>query len=376
MIPIYTPYLNKEILKYAHNALDSTWISSKGEYVCKVEDIFSKNHSISDFRINSALTCSNGTTAMHLVAKVLKKAHPLVTKIIVPNNVYVASWNAFLYDKEFTLEVVETDLNTWNYDLDKLYDKLSIENLETTALLVVHNLGNILDVPKIQRDWKGIIVVEDNCEGLTGKYDGKPSGSMSLASAVSFFGNKTITSGEGGIVVAADKWKSYLYKLRGQGQTTTRYIHDELGYNYRMTNVQAALLLGQIEKINEIKEMKKRVFSLYKNFLCDITEILIQEIDPNTVHSNWMFGVRIIGNESYEKLEEFMNKNCVEIRPMFYHIHTHEHLKNIPIFGGDKIAHQISKECVMLPSYPELQDHEISHICNLLKQYVKSIGSK
>lgn len=370
MIPVYEPYLTKEILQYAHDALDSTWISSKGEYISKTEAQLSGMHSVGDYRVNTALVCCNGTAATHLVAKVLRQSCPKVTKIIAPNNVYVAAWNSFLYDKEFELEVVETDPKTWNFDLDKLYEKLGTCNLETTALLAVHNLGNIVNVPKIQRDWKNIVVVEDNCEGFSGVYDGKPSGSVSLASSISFFGNKTITSGEGGAVITTDKWKSFLYKLRGQGQTNTRYIHDELGYNYRMTNVQAALIYGQLLQIDNIKKMKNGVFSMYRALFSDIDEITFQVSEPNTIHSDWVFGVRIKDNKSYDALEEFMHQNYIDVRPMFYHIHRHQHLKNVPVFGGSEVANKLSNECVLLPSHPTLKEHEICHVSNVLKQYI------
>lgn len=369
MIPVYKPYLPTEVLKHAHEALDSTWISSKGPYITNVEKILSEMHTVSDVRINVATTTNNGTTAMHLVARLLKKNKPNITTIIVPNNVYVAAWNAFLFDKNYTLEAVEADPYTWNYDMDKLYEVLATKDLETTALLVVHNMGNVVNVPKIQRDWKGLVVVEDNCEGLFGKYEDKPTGSVSLAAAISFFGNKSVTSGEGGAVIADNHDQGFLYTLRSQGQSEDRYIHNELGYNYRMTNVQAALLYGQLSMRDKIFRMKKNVFSMYKDLLLNIDEVQIQQKDPNTKHSKWMFGIHVNGGDYYE-VEKFFNANHIEVRPMFYPIHRHSYLRDIKVHGGCDVATTLNKECVILPSYPELQDHEIAHVVNTLKQYL------
>jgi len=338
-----------------------------------VERYLSQKHSNSDVRINNALVCCNGTAATHLVARVLHKAYPKIKKLIVPNNVYVAAWNAFLYDGAFELEAVDADLDSWNWDTEKLYEVLAKSDLETTAVLVVHNIGNIVHVPKLLNDWKGLVVVEDNCEGFMGMYDLHYSGTLSFASSVSFFGNKTATSGEGGAIIVPDSYKGYIYKLRSQGQSDTRFLHDEFGYNYRMTNIQAAILHGQLLNINEIRNHKVRVFSLYEHLLGDVDEISFQKPAPDTQHSHWMFGIRIKGNKNYEDIEKFFNKHYVDVRPMFYPINAHKHLQSIASHGGTNVAAQLNRECVILPSYPELQDHEICHIANVVKSYIGNL---
>lgn len=373
MIPVYKPYLTKENLKYAHEAIDSTWISSKGEFISKVEELLSNFYHIGDARINTVLTTNNGTTALHLIARLLKEKYPKINKIIVPNNCYVAAWNAFLFDKNYKLQAVEADINTWNISIPLLYDLLSKSDLETTALLVVHNLGNIVNVPQILRDWPGLIIIEDNCEGLMGKYESYQSGSLSFASAISFFGNKNITSGEGGAIVTSNNHQGFLYKLRSQGQSDTRFIHDELGYNYRITNIQAAILYGQLEDYNFIQQKKNEVFNLYKNLLKDINGIEFQLIEKNTTHSNWMIGVRIDKNKKFSDIENFFKLQYIEVRPMFYSIDSHKHLTHIESFGGCQIAKRLNNECVIFPSYPELQDHEIRHIVNSLKLYIENM---
>lgn len=372
MINVYEPYLNESNLEHAHKALDSTWISSRGEYITEVESILSNYYSVDDFNRGKALLTSNGTTALHLCARLLDKAYPKIKKIIVPNNVYVAAWNAFLFDKKYELEAIDADIDTWNVDLDALYSKLSSEDLEETALLVVHNIGNIVNVPKIKRDFPNLVIIEDNCEGFFGEYEGMPSGSASFTSAISFFGNKNITSGEGGAIIASERYHDYLFSLRGQGQSSTRFIHDELGYNYRITNVQAAILYGQFDDMTIIKSLKNKVFDQYKKNLkhiVDYGDLKLQTIDPDTKHSQWMFGVRIPNNKSYIDIEKYFKSNHIEVRPMFYPINQHAHLKNIKC-NSSSVAKQLNNECVILPSYPTLKDHEICHITNTLKAYI------
>lgn len=369
MIPVYKPFLNQEILKYAHDALDSTWISSKGDFINHIESNLRKYHTVNDVRVNTALTTNNGTSAMHLAARLLKHQYPKIKQIIVPNNVYIAAWNAFLFDKNFELKAVEADPNTWNYNNQTLYELLDSVDIETTALLVVHNLGNIINVPKIKRDWEGLVIIEDNCEGFFGEYEGKPSGSESFASALSFFGNKNITSGEGGAIITENVNYGYLYNLRSQGQSNVRFIHNELGYNYRMTNVQAAILYGQFRNRKAIASKKEHIFNLYFDLLKEVDEITFQSLEENTKHSKWMFGVKV-KNSTYNNLEEFFHSNYIDVRPMFYPINKHKHLKDILTYGDEGVAEKINKECVVLPSYPDLENHEISHIVNTLKQYL------
>jgi len=369
VIPVYEPYINKDILKYAHEALDSTWVSSKGSYIFDVEKELTSFHYIGDVKVNNALTCCNGTAATHLVAKALKNFHPNIKNIIVPNNVYVAAWNAFLFDKEFNLIPIEADINTWNIDLNILYELLEKVDISNTALLVVHNIGNIINVPKIQRDWKELIIVEDNCEGFLGKYENLYSGTVSFASSLSFFGNKTLTSGEGGAVIAGTECQRFLYKMRSQGQSDERFIHDALGYNYRMTNVQAGLLKGQLEYLNTIKSLKQNVFKRYRELLSDVVEVSFQKVEKNTNHSNWMFGIRI-KDSNYNDIENHLASNFIEARPMFYPINRHAHLSHMKSFGGIDVAVKLNKECIILPSYPELKDHEICHVVNCIKDFI------
>jgi len=362
-IPIYQPYLPKKSLKYAHDAIDSGWISSLGKYknLCeeKLKEMFGYKY---------LLLVNSGTTAIHLVAKCLKYKYPHIERVIVPNNIYCAGWNAFLYDKEFKLFCSTIDEKTWNIDLKHVKLK------PTDAILIVHNLGNIYNIPKLKRETNNeITIVEDNCEGLGGVHERTYSGTESLCSSISFFSNKNITSGEGGAFCTGDEdVYNYANLIHGQGQSSKRYVHNVLGNNFRMTNIQAALLLGQLEMFDEIMEMKRNIFYNYRKELSQIENIRIQFTDFNCLPSNWMMGLRIIGNKNYEEIEKYFNSNGIETRPMFYPMCYHEHLKNIDR-EDDPLSVILSEECFMVPSYPELKKSDQKYIIYKIKNYCKGV---
>jgi perosamine synthetase len=360
MINIYEPYLNKENLKYAHDALDSTWISSHGKYLNLVKD------DLLELNGNKfVLLCNNGTTATHLMAIGLKFKYPKIKNIIVPNNVYIAAWNSFLVNPIFNLIPIDSDLETWNINLNELEHKLKIYSPEDTAILIVHNIGNIINVPDLKRKYQNYIFIEDNCEGFLGEYENFKSGSKSLMSSVSFFGNKTLTSGEGGALFTDDEGLfEYLNSTRTQGSTSQKFIFDKLGYNYRMTNIQAAILRGQIESLSIISEKKEQIFEYYRKNLFDVVDF--QKVEKNTKHSNWMFGIKT--DVDISKLSLELYRLGVETRPMFSSISTHKHLK---IFKCDETNSNILyKNCLILPSHANLQKGQVEYICKIIKSNI------
>lgn len=362
MLPIYQPYLPKESLKYAHDALDSTWISSQGVYIDKAKDLLKET-----FGSKYVILINNGTCATHMLALGLKFKYPHIKKILVPNNVYVAAWNCFLFSDGFELIPIDADPDTWNIDHKKIK-----EHGKDTAFLAVHNLGNIINIPLLQRTHPDLLIVEDNCEGIFGQHEGSYSGTKALMSSASFFGNKTITSGEGGAVFTQDDdLFEYLNSVRGQGQSSVRYIHDKLGYNYRMSNIQAALLYGQLLIQTEIRERKAEVFEMYRKELEDIEEIVFQMPEEETVHAQWMFGVRFKNFNLNKKrmLELFLFENNIETRPMFYPINAHEHLKHMR--GDNTVALQLNHQCLLLPSFPELTRSQVLTVCRKIREFVK-----
>lgn len=366
MISIYKPYLPQSVLKYAQDALDSSWISSQGKYIQIAQERLQEL-----LNIKYALLLNNGTSACHLVAKSVNKKG--IYKVIVPNNVYIAAINVFLFDCNTELIAIDCDIDTWNYDLNKLDTAIKIH--PDAAVLVVHNMGNIINVPELKIKYPNTIFVEDNCEGLFGKYNNIQSGTASYVSAISFYGNKTLTSGEGGCFITNDEY-AYLYAkcIHGQGQSDKKFIHNELGYNYRMTNIQAAILVGQLEVSSQIIDMKQSVFDKYRDAVKDREDVFMQTNAENTQNANWMFGIRIPGSK-YEDAEKYFNDNNIEIRPMFFPINVHKHIKqNQNIYTQDcKNAELLNKECIILPSYPELNNDEQGYIIDKLNEYVKGM---
>ena len=361
MINIYEPYLNKNITKYVYDAIETTWISSHGKYLNMVND------KLLDVNKNKyvLLTC-NGTTATHLMSIGLKYKYPNIKNLIVPNNVYVAAWNSFLMNPFFNLIPIDCDLDTWNMDLNILHQKINNFSFNDTAILVVHNIGNIINVPELKRLYPKYIFIEDNCEGFLGEYENCKSGSQSLMSSVSFFGNKTITSGEGGCLFLDDtNLFEFLNSTKSQGITNEKFIFDKLGYNYRMTNIEAAMLYGQLEFLDEILEKKQTIFNYYKKSLNNYVNFQI--IRDNTKHSNWMFGIRL--NKEISNMSLKLYQQDIETRPMFPPISYHKHLQKFSdIENNSEILY---KNSLILPSHPNLNLKDVEYICECIKNNLK-----
>lgn len=356
MIPVYSPYLDNEIMRYPHDAINSRWISSHGDYLGLV-----KTKLVELNGKGKVLLCNNGTAANHLMAMGLRYKYPSITNIVAPNNVYVAAWNTFLVNPVFNLIPIDCDPRTWNISHDELHDVLSKSSPQETAILIVHNIGNIVNVPRLKLKYPAFTFIEDNCEGFLGEYEEIKSGSSSIMSSVSFFGNKIITSGEGGALFTEDEeLYEYLDSVRCQGSTQQKFVFDKIGYNYRMTNVQAAILYGQTLNIEKILEQKRRVFSIYRKSL---SEINFQSLEAGTTHSNWMFGVDFKRN--IQNIAEKMYKLGIETRPMFYPMSKHKHLEKFS--RQETNAKILSEQCLIFPSSPNLTDEEVYYICDSIK---------
>lgn len=375
MIPIYEPDLRDEDIQTACRALESTWISSLGEYKEKAADRLAEL-----LGIRHALLVNNGTSATHLLAHAIKFRCPSIKNILVPDNAYIAAWNAFLYGPVYRLIPVPTDLATWNVDVEQLIEEARRHDPEDTAILIVHNLGNPVNVPAIQREIPEHLIVEDNCEGLLGSYGGLmlsgdvSTGTECLASSVSFYGNKNVTCGEGGAVLTSDNaLYEYLYMLHTQGQSEQRFLHHELGYNYRMTNIQAALLYSQLDRLHDIHTAKTEVFRKLRSGLMGLNKGMFQRTVSHCFHSCWMFGLRIFGNPGYEQAGAFFRDRGVDTRPMFYPMSCHEHLRCYARQESEENAALLNKECIILPSSPKLTDEQIDRVTQTVFEYTATL---
>lgn len=364
MIPIYNPYLSK-YKKSAHNAIDSEWISNYGIYV----DLSSKK--ICELiGVNYCILMNNGTAATQCLFKALKNKYPDVKKIYVPNNTFIAPWNCALLEyPAASIEVMKMDNKTLNIDVSEEYIKSLDHN---AAVVIVHNLGNIVNVPRLKRLRDDLIFIEDNCEGFLGKYENKYSGTCSLCASISFYANKTITSGEGGAFITNDvEIYKYIKNIYSHGMTEKRYIHNNLGYNFRMTNIQAALLYDQLNDIDTILNMKKCVFDTYdKLFEQQFSNgtIIKLKSENNTEVSRWLYSI-VIPTVDYDDIEKYMTEKNVQIRPFFYDIREHSHLNTIKV---DTPICETSKHGIMIPSYPELTAEQIEYIVFNIVNYIQT----
>ena len=272
------------------------------------------------------------------------------------------------------LEVMKMNLDTWNIETDEKYIQTLDKN---SAVLIVHNLGNIIDVSRLKKIRPDIIFVEDNCEGLFGKYNGIYSGTSDdiLCASISFYGNKIITTGEGGAFLTNHQdIYEHIKKVYSQGMSSVRYLHDVHAYNYRMTNIQAAFLYEQLNDIENILTNKKQIFDNYETLfetLISAGKIALFKKEDNTENAHWIFAIRIIGNnKSIEETTEFFKIHNVDIRPFFYPINKHGHLTNIE--NNDEISILLNKEVIMIPSSPTITIDEQKQVVDTVKLFLHS----
>jgi perosamine synthetase len=359
MIPVYKPSLNGNEKKYVIDCLDSTWISSKGQYIEKFESGFKEY-----IGIKNATAVCNGTVALHLALIALGIGPG--DEVIVPTLTYIASVNTIKYCGATPI-FVDSNKETWQIDLKDVKQKLSPN---TKAVIAVHLYGHPCDLKGLRRlcDENSIFLVEDCAEAIGSKYEGKHVGTFGDISTFSFFGNKTITTGEGGMVVTNDTTlHNRAVHFKGQGLAYHRqYWHDVIGYNYRMTNICAAIGLAQLEQIDEILLRKSKIAKIYFDNLSN--EHLEFHLPIGDVfHSYWMVTILTKLEENRDKLREYLSKNNIETRPMFFPVHT------MPMYSAKFERHinaeNIASRGINLPSFPDLTDDELNLIINTCQQF-------
>lgn len=365
MIPIYKPYISK----YKHSAIfaiNDEWISNYGIFVKNTEEKLKEI-----FQIPYCILMNNGTSATYCLLMAVKFKYPNLKKLYVPNNVFITVWNcSYMIFNKNEIEVLEIDEKTLNINVNEDYIKTLDKN---SCVFIVHNIGNIINVPRLKKIREDLIFIEDNCEGLFGKYENIYSGmsNCSLCSSCSFYANKTLTSGEGGAFFThSTDIYNYIKSVYSHGMTETRYIHDKLASNYRMTNVQAAFLYDQLNDIKNILDLKNKIFNNYDILLDDFIKdgTIVKSIsEDNTIPSNWIYYI-IIPNKNFKDIEIFFHEKMIQVRPLFYDIRKHKHLEDINVNYKEL---DIINNGVMLPSFPELKFEEQEYIINCLKECLK-----
>lgn len=354
MIPISEPYIGNEELKNVIDAVKSGWISSKGKYIKEFEEKFAGYCGI-----KYGISTSNGTVSLHLALKALgiKKDD----EVIVPTLTFIGTANAVTYCNAKPV-FVDSDPNYWCIDPEKIEEKITGN---TKAIIPVHLYGHPCDMDAIMdiaRD-HDLYVVEDAAEAHGAKYKFKKVGSFGDINCFSFFGNKIITTGEGGMCLTDnDELAERMRILRDHGMNPNKkYWHDVVGFNYRMTNMQAALGVAQLEKIEKIIGIKRRNANLYNSLLKGLNCITLPIEETWARNVYWMYSVLIDPRINRDDLMKKLEEEGIESRPFFYPVHILPSYRN----GVFPIAEVLSKIGMSLPSSANLTREEIEWICDV-----------
>ena len=358
-IPVYQPSLGGNEKKYVIDCLDSNWISSKGSYVKKFERSFANY-----LKIKYATSVSNGTVALHLALVALGIGPE--DEVIVPTLTYIASVNAISYTGG-TPVFADSLPDTWQINPEDIERKISSK---TKAIMVVHLYGHPCDMGSIMALAKkhNLFVIEDCAEAFGSKYNGVYAGSFGHISTFSFFGNKTITTGEGGMVVTNDQT---LYErcvhFKGQGLAEHReYWHDVIGYNYRMTNICAAIGLAQLEQADKFISKKRALVDMYREGL-DKLPLKIHAEKKDCFHTYWMINILLEDAQYRDSLRSYLSEKGCETRPLFYPVHT------MPMYSEKFQRHPVAEDIgwrgITLPSWPGLGQTKVQKISTYIASY-------
>lgn len=309
-IPVMEPSLAGNELNYVTQCVQTSWISSQGKFVSQLEDMLAEYCGAPH-----ALAVSNGTVALHLamVALGIGKGD----EVIVPDLTFAASINAIIYCGA-TPVIVDCADDSWNVSAEKI--KPAITN-RTKAIMPVHLYGHPCAMDDIMALAKehGLLVVEDAAEALGSEWKGKRVGSFGHVATFSFFGNKTITTGEGGMILFQDKEVyEHAKVLRDHGMNKQkRYWHDHVGFNYRMTNMQAAIGVAQMERVNEIISSKCALGHAYSELFAS-EDVLLPPVHEHAKDTFWLYTIRLKNTELRDELIAKLMANGIETRPVFY----------------------------------------------------------
>lgn len=363
-IPIYRPELGEPERRLVLEALDSGWISSKGAFIERFERGFAARLGVA----HAASTC-NGTTALHLALLALGIGPG--DEVIVPTLTYVASANAVRYvGARPVLADVEPD--GWQLDPADVERRITPR---TRAIMAVHLYGLACDMDRLGAiaARHGLALVEDCAEALGATWRGRPAGTLGDVAAFSFFGNKTITTGEGGMVACRDAALiDRVRRYRGQGLAADReYWHDLVGYNYRMTNLCAALGVAQLERLDALVARKREIARRYLAALAGLGLRFQAEGDDDRVHGQWMVSILLEAAADRDPLRAHLSRAGIETRPVFHPLHTMP--IHAPADGAPRpVAESIAARGINLPSWPGLPDAAVDEVAGHVRDWLRA----
>jgi perosamine synthetase len=367
MIPIFEPEITEKEREYVADAVNTGWISSQGKYILKFEKQFAIR-----FCKKYGLATSSCTSALHL--SLVSLGISAGDEVICPDLTFIAPANmiALTGAKAVLVDVEEETLALNPSLVEKAITKM------TKAIIVVHAFGHSAPMDELQQiaDFHKIPIIEDNAESPGATYKGKVLGSLGKVSCFSFYANKILTTGEGGMILTDDQ-ELYLYlkELRDHGMSREKkYVHVALGFNYRMTNMQAALGVAQLERFDAILKKRNKQENQYDNYLSSSDQLQLREKQPGSETVHWMMTVRLRKEGIRDKILEYLKHEGIDCRQMIYPVHYAQHFRDEYALQKFPVSDLVSLNSLHLPSSTNLSEESIDIISKSLLKGLKLYG--
>ena len=379
MIPLSVPKISGNEWKYVKDCLDTGWISSAGEYVNKFE-LAIKDYTGSKY----AIACINGTAGLHISLNLANIGSDDI--VIAPNLTFVATLNSISYTGAQII-LIDALNDSWQIDVN-LIQKWLEKNTETKiikgkpatfqkssgkkigAIVPVYVLGGFVEIDKLLEisSKYGIPLIEDSTEALGSFKNKKHAGTFGLTGVISFNGNKIISTGGGGMILTDNK--EIAIKAKHISTTAKKdslhYFHDEIGYNYRLVNILAAIGLGQIENFNTILKRKKEIDFIYRNELNGIGDIKFQKNSPSSNPNCWLFTFR---TKTMSKLLNYLNSNGIQSRPFWTPMNRLPMYSKLNYISEYDYSNQFYEQCISIPSSSNLKQSDQEMVVSAIKNF-------
>lgn len=358
------PHMSGNELKYIKEVFVSNYIAPLGEYVNKFEDSI-KNYT----GASNALAVTSGTAAIHLALRVLGIKEN--DDVLASTFTFIGSISAILYEKANPV-FIDSDKETWNLSTKLLKEYLSTCKKKPRALIVTHLYGQCADIEEITLICKeyGIYLIEDAAESLGATCKGKHTGTFGDFGIYSFNGNKILTTSGGGMLVSENKdWieKAKFYSTQAK-EPFIHYEHEEYGYNYRMSNVLAAIGVGQMEVIEDRVTKKREIFKWYKDFLSDCDEIEFMPELQNSRGNRWLTAMTFT-NTDYNKVMQALEEINVESRPLWKPMHMQPLFKDAKKYVNGT-SEDLYNHGLCVASSTTMTKDDVKMICDIIKKCI------
>jgi len=364
-IPVCAPKIGEKEIEYVVKCIRSNWVSSSGEDVAEFEERFAEYCGC-----KFGVATNSGTTALHLALATLGVDNG--DEVVIPTFTMIATANAVTYTGAKPI-LVDAECETWNIDVSKIKEKIT---RRTKALMPIHTYGHPADMDPILElaERYGLYVVEDAAEAHGAEYRGRRAGSIGDLGCFSFYANKIITTGEGGMIITNNEElaeRARWLRAHAFGRHGRHFYHEALGFGYRMSALQAAFGLAQLERLDEFVSVRRKNAKLYNSLLSELDErVTLPPEAPWAKNVYWMYSVLIQDNFgiSRDEVMKKLDKEGVETRTFFYPIHVQ------PIYfeqyKGEHfpVADELSRKGMNLPSGNNLEAEEIAYVCDCIKK--------